>query len=62
MVSLGHSLHNLRSENDIGREGLGKKPSVLLFTLTLCRRKSMGFGAIQTCVQLLALSLTNGIT
>ena len=32
------------------------------FTLTLRRRKSMGFGARQTWVQLLALSLTNCIT
>lgn len=51
-------------ENDIGGEGLGRKPSALLFTLTLCRRKSISFGVTQTCVcvQILALSLTNCIT
>lgn len=51
-------------ENDIGGEGLGRKPSVLLFTLTLCRRKSISFGVTQTCVcvQILALSLTSCIT
>lgn len=57
MLGPGLSLHYLRSEKDIGGEGLGRKPIVLFFTLILDRRKSIGFGVRQTCVQILALSL-----
>lgn len=52
MVSPGLSLYYLRSENDIGGERLGGKPSAFLFTLTSCRRKSARSGVRRTRVQI----------